>query len=350
MEQGRDKSELLKDLKIDREAAQEKVPPSRGKAPFVLVAIVVAALIAWLGFFRGQGERPVAAQMEPPRTTAARAVGAHSVLDASGYVVARRTATVSSQVIGVVTEVLFEEGDRVEKGQILAKLDAKTASAQLQASQRQATAAEHAVRQLEVQLAQAVRESARAQELASAGLVARQDAEQASSRVDEVRAQVRTQGGNVDVYKAQAQVVQVNLDLSVIRAPFGGVITSKAAQVGEIISPSAASGYTRTGIATIVDMESLEVEVEVGEASIGRVRPDMRVQVNLNAYPDFQIPGKVIAIIPAADRGRATIKVRVGLDIEDPRIVPDMGARVSFVDEAGQSVADLGAQQVETGA
>ncbi|MCD9008178.1 efflux RND transporter periplasmic adaptor subunit [Luteimonas sp. XNQY3] len=349
MEQGRDKSELLKDLKIDREAAQGKEPPSRGKAPFVLVAIVVAALIAWLGFFRGQGERPVAAQMEPPRTTAAPAVDSHSVLDASGYVVARRTATVSSQVIGVVTEVLFEEGDRVEKGQILAKLDAKAASAQLHASQRQATAAEHAVRQLEVQLAQAVRESARAQELASAGLVARQDAEQASSRVDEVRAQVRTQGGNVDVYKAQAQVAQVNLDLSVIRAPFGGVITSKAAQVGEIISPSAASGYTRTGIATIVDMESLEVEVEVGEASIGRVRPDMRVQVDLNAYPDFRIPGKVIAIIPAADRGRATIKVRVGLDIEDPRIVPDMGARVSFVDEAGQSVADLGTQQVETG-
>jgi len=125
---------------------------------------------------------------------------------------------------------------------------------------------------------------------------------------------------------------QVNFDYTVVRAPFAGVVTEKAAQVGEIVSPlSAGGGFTRTGVGTIVDMDSLEVEVDVAEAYIGQVRADMPAEAVLDAYPDWKIPAHVIAVIPAADRGKGTVKVRVALDQKDARLVPDIGVRVSFL-------------------
>ncbi len=332
---------LLNELQIDRTskpAAAPRSPWGRWAAMLVLMGTVLG-LGAWYWW---RSPTTVSVQVG---TVAARGTpgGAGAVLDASGYVVARRTATVSAQITGMVTEVLFEEGDFVEQGQVLAKLNAQSASASLEASLRQAAAAEQLVRQYQVQLAQAQRDSARSRELAESHLIAKQTAEQAIAQADELEAQLLSQRRSLEAARAQAQVAKVNLGYTVVRAPFSGVITSKAAQVGEIISPSAASGYTRTGIATIVDMNSLEVEVDVGEAYIGRVRPGMAAEIRLNAYPELKIPAEVVAIIPTADRGKATVKVRVGLKLRDARIVPDMGATVSFLgaDVASSEVASI---------
>lgn len=321
---------LLNELQIDRSARPAATSPSSGRRRWAVVfalAGVALGVCAW-GWSRSSAAIPV--QVAPVVAHGTSTPGA--VLDASGYVVAKRTATVSAQITGMVTEVLFDEGDTVEQGQVLAKLDAQSAAASLETYQRQAAAAEQLARQYEVQLAQARRDSARSEELAASHMISRQSAEQASAQAEGLEAQLLSQRRTLEAARAQVQAAQVNLAHTVVRAPFSGVVTSKAAQAGEIISPSAASGYTRTGIATIVDMNSLEVEVDVGEAYIGRVRPGMAADVLLNAYPDLRIPAEVAAIIPAADRGKATVKVRVRLKLRDPRIVPDMGARVSFLD------------------
>lgn len=328
-------SELLQALKIERSAPLPAARVRRPRWRYLALAcsiIMLGGAGAWAAMSKAQVEKPNELVAAPPVPTAGTRGNA---LDASGYVVARRTATVSTQLTGVVSEVLFEEGDHVEEGQILARLDARSAVASLEAAQRQVAAAEQLSRQFEVQSAQAYRDGRRALELSHSGLVSRQDAEQALAKADELQAQVLSQRRNVQAVSAQANVARVTLDYAVVRAPFAGVITSKAAQVGEIVSPGATSGYTRTGIATIVDMNSLEVEVDVGEAYIGRVRVGMTTDVRLNAYPELSIPGTVIAIIPTADRGKATVKARIGLKLRDDRILPDMGARVSFIDASG---------------
>jgi RND family efflux transporter MFP subunit len=258
---------------------------------------------------------------------------AGAVLQATGYITARRQATVSAQITGTLTEVLIEEGDRVKKGQVLAKLDDSSYIASLNAAKASAQAANAQVAQLQAQLDQNERDARRQESIAARGLVAKQVAEQARTLVMTTIAQLRSQVRQAQSAQAQVVVAQVNFDYTVVRAPFDGVVTDKAAQVGEIISPlSAGGGFTRTGVGTIVDMESLEVDVDVNEAYIGRVKPDMPAEAVLDAYPDWKIPAHVIAIVPTADRGKATVKVRVALEQKDGRMVPDMGVRVSFLD------------------
>lgn len=258
---------------------------------------------------------------------------AAAVLQATGYVTARRQATVSAQITGTLTAVLIEEGDHVRKGQVLARLEDKAQRAQLAAARADVAAAQAQALQIRAQLAQARRDRQRQQRLVARGLVTRQAAEQAATQVDTLAAQLLAQRKQVQAAQAQAQVAKVDFDYTVVRAPFAGVVTEKAAQVGEIVSPlSAGGGFTRTGIGTIVDMSSLEVDVDVNEAYIGRVTPHMAAAAVLDAYPDWSLPAHVIAIVPAADRGKATVKVRVALERKDPRIVPDMGVRVSFLE------------------
>jgi RND family efflux transporter MFP subunit len=266
--------------------------------------------------------------------------GAGAVLQATGYVTARRQATVSAQITGTLTAVLIEEGDHVKQGQVLARLDDSAYKAALDAAKAQAAAAHALVAQYRAQLAQNERDARRQQELAAQGLVPKQAAEQARTLADSTRAQLAAQQKQVAAADAQVEQAQVNFDYCVVRAPFAGVITTKDAQVGEIVSPfSAGGGFTRTGIGTIVDMDSLEVDVDVNEAYIGRVKPDMPAEAVLDAYPDWRIPAHVIAIVPAADRGKATVKVRVALEHKDARIVPDMGVRVSFLEQKAPGVA-----------
>jgi RND family efflux transporter MFP subunit len=196
------------------------------------------------------------------------------------------------------------------------------------------------VKTAEAQLSQAQADSQRQQSLVASGMATQQFAEQSRTAVTTATAQLDARRREADAARAQVTAARVNFDYSVVRAPFAGVVTVKAAQVGEIVSPlSAGGGFTRTGVGTIVDMDSLEIDVDVNEAYINQVRPDMPAEAVLSAYPDWKIPAHVIAIVPAADRGKATVKVRVGLDQKDPRIVPDMGVRVAFLGQKASPAA-----------
>ncbi|MGY4892693.1 UNVERIFIED_CONTAM: efflux RND transporter periplasmic adaptor subunit [Xanthomonas axonopodis] len=294
-----------------------------------MLVIVLAAAAWW--FTR----RPVVQVQTAPVVAISAGSSSASVLDASGYVVARRMATVSAQVTGKVREVMIEEGMRVEQGQVMATLDPLDADAQRSLSASQLSAARSQVDNMQAQLAVANADATRLQSLVGAQLVSRSQYDQAIAQRDALRAQLQNAQRNVQVASDQLAIAGIRSDFNVVRAPFAGVVTAKAAQPGEIVSPlSAGGGFTRTGIGTIVDMESLEIEVEVGESYIGRVQPKMPVEAVLNAYPEWKIPGEVIAIIPTADRGKATVKVRVALKVKDPRIVPEMGVRVSFLEQA----------------
>ena len=257
-----------------------------------------------------------------------------AVLQATGYVTARRQATVSAQITGTLAEVLIEEGEHVDAGQVLARLDDTSQRATMAQAEAQWAQARALVGQYEAQLAQAERDQSRQQELIERKLVSQQALENARTQVTMTRAQLNSHRRAIDLAAAQMRSAQVQLDYTTVRAPFAGVIIAKAAQVGEIISPlSAGGGFTRTGVGTIVDMDSLEIEVDVNESYINRVAAGAPAEAVLDAYQDWTIPARVIAIIPTADRGKATVKVRVGLEQKDPRVLPDMGARVSFLEE-----------------
>jgi RND family efflux transporter MFP subunit len=318
--------DLLSQLKIDRSARSEA--PQRS-VPWALVAVAVLAVAAlWWLFGRAPAPRLVETAVA---SAAATAPASASVLDASGYVVARRQATVSAKVTGKVREVLIEEGMRVEAGQVLATLDDTQQQAQHALASAQLAGSRSQLAETEAQLRQAQADFRRQQEINARQLGTTAQLDAARAQAEALSARLASQRRQIEVAAQSLGVAQVNLDDTVIRAPFAGIVIAKAAQPGEMISPvSAGGGFTRTGIGTIVDMDSLEVEVDVNEAYIGRVQSGMPVESTLNAYPDWKIPGQVIAVIPAADRTKATVRVRVSLDAEDPRIVPDMGVRVSF--------------------
>ena len=318
-------ADALAQLRIERKPGARK--PKRRRWPYVVGALILLAVIAVVL----AGRRPVEVQTSVARDAADPANA--SVLDASGYIVARRIATVSSKITGKVREVRIEEGQRVVAGEILATLDPLDAGAQRDLAEAQLGASRSQSAQVQAQLRESEANVARLGSLVRQQLISRAQFEQATAQRDALRAQLVTTQRNATVASRQLAVADISVDNTIVRAPFDGVVTAKAAQPGEIVSPmSAGGGFTRTGIGTIVDMESLEVQVDVNEAYIGRVQPDMPVEAVLNAYPDWRMPGAVIAIIPTADRAKATVKVRIALKQKDPRIVPDMGVRVSFLE------------------
>ncbi len=327
-----DNQALLGQLRIDRTQRETRFDPRRRRwiaaAGLVLVGLIGAG--AWFGL-SGRAALPVRTAVAQPM--AGRGANA-SVLDATGYVTARRQATVSAQITGTLTEVLIEEGDHVKAGQVLGRLEDTAQRAALGQAQAQLHSAQALLGQYQAQLAQSERDVKRAEDLVERKLVSQQAVEQARTQVETGAAQVQGQRKQIELAAASVRAARVQLGYCTVRAPFTGVVIAKAAQVGEIVSPlSAGGGFTRTGIGTIVDMDSLEIEVDVNEAYINRVQPGQPVASVLNAYPDWKIPSHVIAIIPTADRSKATVKVRIGLDLKDDRIVPDMGVRVSFLEE-----------------
>jgi RND family efflux transporter MFP subunit len=336
-----DKKALLGELRIDRSGAGTE--SGTGRRTWLIVgAAVIVALVAGAGWL-ALAARPALAV----HTARAQAIGGggggggSSVLDATGYVTARREATVSAQITGTVSQVLIEEGDRVKAGQVIGRLEDTAQRAALAQAQAQLHSAQALLVQDQAQLAQSERDVRRDEDLVKRNLVSQQAVEQARTQVESQRAQLESQRKQIDLAEANVRAAQVQLDYCTVRAPFDGVVIAKAAQVGEIVSPlSAGGGFTRTGIGTLVDMDSLEIEVDVNEAYINRVQPGQRVQSVLNAYPDWQIPSHVIAIIPTADRSKATVKVRIGLDLKDSRIVPDMGVRVSFLEDVKSAAAE----------
>jgi RND family efflux transporter MFP subunit len=340
----------MPDLKDELAALRiEREPQASGAGRWIAWTLVLlilggAAVGAWSYFAR---ERPVTVETA---TVSARAAGVQAaVLNASGYVTARRRATVSSKITGKVMEVNVEEGMAVREGQVLARLDDATSRAALALAEAQAEAARRAVRENEVRLAEARVSLGRVLQLVKDQLATQAEVDKARAEVDSLDARIAAAREQVRVSERQAELERTNLDNTVIRAPFSGVAISKDAQPGEMVSPvSAGGGFTRTGISTIVDMRSLEIEVDVNESYINRVQPDQKVSATLNAYPEWQIPAKVITTVPTADRQKATVLVRIGFDQLDPRILPDMGVKVTFLrsDDAASPTSTAQAQPV----
>ena len=333
--------DLLNELRLDRRAPRPA--PARPLWPWLLALVALLLAVAG-GWWWLAGDAAVSVRTASASAVPAGGSRASSVLDATGYITARRIATVSAKITGKVEDVLIEEGQHVEEGQVLARLEVTDAQAQRALGASQLAAAQSQVAQVRAQLQLAEKTLARSRELAERRLVPQQQLDQAQSEHDALRAAVTSAQRQVDVARDALAVADIGIDNTIVRAPFAGIVTAKAAQPGEIVSPiSAGGGFTRTGIGTIVDMDSLEIQVDVNEAFIGRVSAGQPVEAVLNAYPDWRIPAEVIAIIPTADRSRATVRVRVALKLKDPRIVPDMGVRVSFLD-SDDDAADAAAE------
>ncbi|MEO1246412.1 MAG: efflux RND transporter periplasmic adaptor subunit [Pseudomonadota bacterium] len=343
-------SELLDQLKIDRSE-----PALRGMGPVGVSAIaVLAAILGAVGgalLLRGDAPAAGAAQttapVEPRTPSAGNAPAAepavaddtrraapadNRILNASGYITARRIATVSSQITGLITEVNVEEGMVVETGQVLARLDDALVRVDLELARARLASQRAGIDSIRANLTEAERVYERAQRLRPRGLVSEAELTESTARFDALTADLQRAEADIGVFELEIASQEERLQDHVITAPFAGVVTVKNAQTGEIVSPgSAGGGFTRTGICTIVDMDSLEIEVDVNEAFIGRVFAGQQVLANLDAYPDWDVPASVIAIIPTADRAKATVKVRIGIEALDPRILPDMGVKVAFL-------------------
>jgi RND family efflux transporter MFP subunit len=329
----------LSGLKIDprqrRDAGRPRWPRVFGVG--LGAAIIAAAAVVFILW-----ERTPVVEVASARTDEG---GRPALLNASGYVTPRRRATVAAKITGRVNEIFAEEGVHVRQGQVLATLDDADARARLTSAvaDRDATAA--ALGDLRVNLANAERDRRRGEELLKRRVMSEEEFDRARTAEESLRARINLAEVQVRASEARIRVAQQDLDNCTVRAPFAGVVVSKDAQVGEMVSPVSAGGsFTRTGIATIVDMDSLEIEVDVNESYIARVKPGQPVTAVLDAYADWQIPAKVRTVIPTADRQKATVKVRVAFDRLDPRILPDMGVKVTFFGEEASHPADGGAR------
>jgi len=326
-------SSKLDQLKIEREPEKES---RSGYWPvLIIIALLLAAAAYWF-FLKPESAIEV-------RTAVAREISnqaASTVLNASGYVTARRQATVSSKFTGKVIEVLIEEGMEVEKDQVLARLDDSNVATSYALAEAQLKSAKTSLKETQALLNEARAIFRRTQNLLDRQLASEAEMDRARAGSESLAAQLERKQADVQVAEKQLDVYRQQLEDTIIRAPFAGVVVAKNAQPGEMISPvSAGGGFTRTGIGTIVDMSSLEIEIDVNEAYINRVKAGQKTIATLDAYPDWSIPCHVIAIIPTADRQRATVEVRVGFDALDSRILPDMGAKVAFQEGREQGEA-----------
>lgn len=324
----------LDSLKIERNSESVDARSSSVYKWFLGAVLLLAAVAAAYALLRDS-----AIEVETATAVAASSGGggAAAVLNASGYVVARRQATVSSKVTGKVAEVMIEEGMSVREGQVLARLDDSTARPVHALALRQLDAARKNLEEVEVRIAEAERNLRRMQQLRTDKLVSEQQLDQAQSEFAALSARLEALKSEVQVAAGTVRVRAQDLDDLIVRAPFDGVVVSKDAQPGEMVSPiSAGGGFTRTGIATIVDMDSREIEVDVNEAFINRVKQNQKTEAVLDAYADWRIPSHVINIVPTADRQKATVRVRIGFDELDERILPDMGVKVSFLEDRGE--------------
>jgi RND family efflux transporter MFP subunit len=326
-----DLSTDLSSLKLDRDL---RAGTRRGAGRWIALAIVAIGAAAAIGWWvtRRQASVTVKTAAVVARTADGADASTDEVLNASGYVTARRRATVSSRVTGKVISVHVEEGMSVREGQVLARLDDSTARAMLHLAEAQLGAARTQLLETEVRIREADLAFDRQRRLAKEGVVAPADLDTATAQADALRARLEAARQDVVVAEQQVAVRRTDLADTVIRAPFSGKAVSKDAQPGEMISPvSAGGGFTRTGICTIVDMTSLEIEVDVNESYITRVSDGQAVRAVLDAYPDWSIPAHVITTVPTADRQKATVLVRIGFDALDPRMLPDMGVKVTFL-------------------
>jgi len=340
------KSDLLNQLKIDRSVKET----GGGISILVLLLLMLASAAVggagiWVIFGGKNTVEPGTAEISSSSAAAPSlnmtatindkvisGPDTEKILNASGYITARRIATVSAKVMGLIIEVNVEEGMSVKSGQILAQLDSKEATVDLNYALAQQVVVETRIGRIMANLAEAKRVLKRSKELNSSNFSSKAVLSRAQADMESLEADLLTAKADIKVAELEVTRQQERLRNYTIRAPFDGMVTVKNAQPGEIVSPSSAGGgFTRTGICTIVDMTSLEIEVDVNEAFIGRVFEGQKVEANLDAYPDWTIPASVIAVIPTADRAKATVRVRIRIDVSDPRILPDMGVKVAFL-------------------
>ena len=341
-----DKSELLRSLTIDRSVNKAERSGSRWLPISAAIVACVVAFAAFAAFeFRRQdppkettpqiaqqsAAQPQTAQQPAPNNKAA------GNLAASGYVVARRKATVAAEITGKVVEVFIDEGMTVTEGQVVARLDSVLAERDYELARSRAETADAAIAAITADLEDATRIMTRVQTLSQKNFATEADLTKAQARVGVLNAQLRQAQSQFETAKIDAKRSASMLDKHQIRAPFSGVVIDRSAQPREMISPMSVGGYTRTGICTIVDMDSIEIEVDVNEAFIGRVVAGGAVNAMLDAYPDWTIPASVIAIVPTANREKATVKVRIRFDKKDPRILPDMAVKVNFLADAKEN-------------
>lgn len=331
------KSDLLRSLSIDR--SRDDQDERGGTSPVLIAAVAVGSLLVGGGAVWLLKPSPKAAvsasETIPAAATPGKVVTPAGGLTASGYVVARTRATVAAEVTGRVVEVRVEEGQAVRAGQVLAILDGSLAAVDAASTQARALSAEAALNSAKVQYVQAQRDLARAQMLAKTGYVSEASLQATALKSRVAAAQEDLSRAQLVAAKSESNRSRVQLGKYEIRAPFSGIVIDKAAQPGEIISPlSAGGGFTRTGICTIVDMDSLEIEVDVNEAYIGRVSNGQKVEAILDAFPETVLPARVIAKIPTASRDKATVRVRIGFDSKDVRILPEMAVKVTFLDSS----------------
>ncbi len=339
-----EKHDRLHELRIDR--ADIETTRSGGGLTLWLLALLLVLIGGGGWWWWTRQQVAVVTTATVTAVDAADSPAAETVLDASGYVTPRLRATVSSKITGKIVEVLIEEGMVVEEGQVLARLDDSNQTRWLALAEAELARARGALAETEVRLKEARLNQQRAESLVAADVGSQADLDAAAAAADSLAARLALGREEVVVAQRSVAVRQQDLDDTVVRAPFAGVVVTKNAQPGEMISPnSAGGGFTRTGIGTVVDMGSLEIEVDVNEAYINRVEPGQKVQAILDAYPEWKIPAAVITPVPTADRQKATVRVRIGFDELDPRILPDMGVRVSFLGEEIETASASAARQ-----
>lgn len=334
----------LNSLRIERNTQTQ---PTKRKLPVKILLLIAVALFAMSGWFFISHKT---IEVTTAEAVAVNSGGPNILLDASGYVVARRQATVSAKVTGKIDQVFIEEGMQVKAGQLLAQLDNSNVNKQLALAKHQVAATRSELKQIQIRLAEAQRTLQRLAQLQQNHLVSEADLDTARSSVAALKAQAEAAQNQIDVAQANENIQQQNVEDLLVRAPFTGVVISKDAQPGEIISPISSGGFTRSGIATIVDMDSREIEVDVNESFIHRVQDKQKTEAILDAYPDWAIPSHVISIVPAADRQKATVRVRISFDALDNRILPDMGVKVRFLDNAQQNKAQQAAIELPSSA
>src|SRR5256714_7784553 len=315
----------------------------KGLAIFFGLLLVLAGVSG--GIYAFWNQKPVVEVATVQK--AGGAGGREALLNASGYVTPRRRATIAAKITGRVTGVFFDEGTSVREGQLLSTLDDSDARKVLEAAKADHDSAKAAIADYEVQLKNARTVLRRAEQLQSAGVQTQEQLDNARTAADSLQAKIGLAKAQASAAEARILEAQQAVDNCTIRAPFQGIVVSKDAQVGEMVSPiSAGGGFTRTGIATIVDMNSNEIEVDVNESYIARVKPGQQVTAILDAYPDWNIDSRVRTIIPSADRQKATVKVRVSFVKLDPRILPDMGIKVTFLGDETSKNTGAAAQAV----
>jgi HlyD family secretion protein len=324
----------LSKLRINRDAP----PPGLSRAVRRNVILGVVALILVIGGFLGWRRGSVVAVetvvAKPLDASGSGDNAGSSSVTANGYVVARTRASVSAKLPGRIAELRVSEGSTLKKNEIIARLENADYQAQLAQAQAAEATARADLMEARASLATASRDAKRLRDIRTqdSKAVAEQDFDAAQGRESEAQARVQAAEARIGSARAAAGFARANLENTVIRAPFSGTVLRKEAEVGEVVAPSVGGGLTRGAVVTMADLTTLEVEVDVNEAYIARVTGGQPAKITLDAYPDTSFRGRVRQVVPTADRQRATVQVKVSIVDRDPRILPEMGARVDFLD------------------